>query len=441
MSATYEIRDPIHKTIIIDEPERLVVDHPWIQRLRHIKQLGLVSLVYPGAVHDRFQHSLGVMHLGASMFEGLVHGQKKSFSDFDAADLEYARRLMRFAGLLHDCGHAPFSHTSEAWLPAVEAIALPHAWYHPKLQPKDRQATHEDMTIAVIAALVDEQVLSAEQAQDIAAVLNSAIAPSKRLQNLGPLLGIMRALISGEIDADRCDYLLRDSHYTGVSYGVYDLSRLLACLCLVDGPDGLELGLDVHGVHPLESVLLARYHMFLQVYFHKTPPAFEYYLERAIAEGEIELSFAGGIQDLVTMRDDTVYSQLIDGWRKKLPWCTRIITREPAKLVLRERMGAQHKENELADDLLAGLREAGCHVFTRRSKQVFSKLAGAGPIDGHKGARLLCERRVLGFPVVEPITEHSELLTRFNAPIDIQHSYVLRDDEAQAQLVMKRLLS
>ena len=434
---SYEIRDPIHGTIVVSEEERVVLDHPWVQRLRHIRQLGFVSMVYPGAVHDRFQHSVGVMHLAGQMFEYLCQCEDCFIRDFAQSDLDYARKLLRFAGLLHDIGHAPFSHTSEAYFPDRSVLALPPDWYRPGCEPTAGQSSHEDMTLALLAGFVTEGVMDADFAQDIAAVLSASIHRSARLQTLGPLVGILRTLVSGELDADRGDYLLRDSHFTGVTYGVYDLTRLMACLKIVEGPDGPELGLDLHGVHPLEGLLLARYHMFLQVYFHKTPPAFEYYLSKAIEDGEIELSLDNGISDVVAMRDDHIINQLHKAADNGMPWSRRILHREPAKLVLRERLGADQQENFLADQLIGALKNEGCKVFTRQSHQVFTKIAGAGARSD--GNRLLCERRVLGRKIIDSITNHSALLASFNQPIDLRHTYVLREDAEKARAVMDRL--
>lgn len=437
MPQTYEIRDPIHRTILITEDERPVVDHPWVQRLRHIRQLGFVSLVYPGAVHDRFQHSLGVMHLASDRYRRLVQAEPKALAGFTRADLDYGYQVLRFAGLLHDAGHAPFSHTAEHYLPQVEAVRLPESWYRSGHMPGGRQARHEDLSLALVHGLVGEGVLAEELARDVAAVLSPTIRRSRRLADLGTLVGILRALVSGEIDADRGDYLLRDSHFLGVTYGIYDLPRLSACETVLQGPDGPELGLDVHGVHALEGLLLARYHMFLQVYFHKTPPAFEYYLERAIAEGEVEFSLARGLQDLVELRDDSIITRLHDARARGMEWSRRILDREPAKLVLRERIGAESQENFLAAELVGALNQAGCHVFTRHSRQQFTGIAGAGA--AATGTRLLCERRVLGRALVEPVTNHSELLAAFNKPIDLNHTYVLRQDVDKATAVMEKL--
>jgi HD superfamily phosphohydrolase len=433
----YEIRDPIHRTITVSEDERVVVDHPWVQRLRHIRQLGFVNLVYPGAVHDRFQHSLGVMHLAGERWRGLVAGRPAAFSGHGSGELAYAYRVVRRAGLLHDAGHPPFSHTAERFLPPVEMVLLPMAWYRDGQRPGGRQATHEDLSLALIHGLGADGTMEMDLAQDICAVLSARVRRSPRLRALGPLVGILRALVSGEIDADRCDYLLRDSHFSGVTYGIHDLQRLVATETVIAGPEGPELGLDVHGVYALEGLLLARYHMFQQVYFHKTPPAFEYYLERAVAEGEVALPLARGLADLVELRDDSVHNALHRARAGGAPWSRRILDREPAKLVLRERVGADATENFLAQELVGALREAGCHVFTRHSRQTFTSLAGAG--DATVGTRLLCERRVLGRQLIDNVTAHSELLASFNRPIDLRHTYVLRSDAEKARAVMERL--
>jgi uncharacterized protein len=431
MAGLIEIRDPVHRTIGIDDEEKAVVDHPWVQRLRHIRQLGFVSLVYPGAVHDRFQHSLGVLHVASAFFDQLVERCRDVFRDYADSDLRYGRRVLRLAGLLHDTGHAPFSHTSERFLPPAGRIDLPRRWYRAGALPLERPATHLDLTLAVVGRLAEAGVLPEPVAQDTAAVLSPEVEPGPRLAALGGLTAILRSLISGEIDADRCDYLLRDSHYTGVSYGIYDLPRLMSCLRALDGPDGPELGLDVQGVHAFESLLMARYHMFLQVYFHKTPPAFEHYLARALEEGEVRFPLDHGLGAFLELQDGTVWEQLRAARDRGLPWSRRILERVPAKLVLREWIsGPPGLDGGAAQRLVAALRAAGCDPFVCRSCQVFTRIAGAGSVE--EGTRLLCERRLLGRPILEPVTRHSVLLATFNRPIDLQQVYVLREEHETA---------
>lgn len=219
-------------------------------------------------------------------------------------------------------------HTSEVFFPGVESMLLPDDWYRTGYKPKDRQATHEDLSVLAVYLLSRQGIIPAELAQDVAAVLCDSVRRGPKLRSLGAMARMLRALVSGEMDADRCDYLLRDSHFTGVSYGVYDLDRLVACQMVLPGPDGPELGLDVHGVHALEGLLMARYHMFLQVYFHKTPPAFEYYLEQAVRDGEIALDFAL-LTKIASARDPRM-----DAMEQSLRWISANTNLVPVGMVI-----------------------------------------------------------------------------------------------------------
>ncbi|TVR43674.1 MAG: HD domain-containing protein [Planctomycetota bacterium] len=437
MSSSIEIRDPIHGSIDLSAEEARVLDHPWVQRLRHIRQLGFVSLVYPGAVHDRLQHSLGVCHLAGRAFDHLLADKNGALSGFDPEVLTYARRVLRLAGLLHDAGHAAFSHTAERFLGRVEPFRLPADWYRAGMMPAGRPAQHEDCTLLVIHGLAQSGVIAEDEARDICAVLHAGIRRSPRLRRWGSLVSVLRALVSGELDVDREDYLLRDSHFCGVSYGIFDLGRLLDALTTIPGERGPELALDGDGIHAFEGLLLARYHMFLQVYFHKTPPAFEFYLEQAVAAGEIRFDFPAGLQDVLDCRDDVVHGALHTAAAEGGEWSRRIIHREPARLVMRERVGEADGDNSLSLRVHAALQNAGCRVFTRHSRQRFTNLHGAGGVE--QGEILHGTRRVLGRRVIHPLAHQSHLLTLFNRPIDIQYTYVLRADAERAAAVLKRL--
>ncbi|TVR12952.1 MAG: HD domain-containing protein [Planctomycetota bacterium] len=431
-----EIRDPVHHNMHFDSEERRILDHPWVQRLRHIRQLGFVSLVYPGAVHDRLQHSMGVCHVAGQAFDQLCsHGLLQEL--YDTNDLAYARRILRLAALLHDVGHAPFSHTAEEHLSAVEAFALPADWYRAGHIPSARKAHHEDCTLAVVAALAQSQVIAEDEARDICAVLSPHVRRSKRLAHLGSLVSLLRDLVSGELDADRCDYLLRDSHFCGVSYGLFDLPRLLQSMRVVSGPQGPELGIDGDGIHVFEGLLLARYHMFLQVYFHKTPPAFEYFLSQALAEGEIRMDLDAGLSDLLNVRDEVIVGRLHRAAAAGGRWSRRIIAREPARLVMRERVGEGDADNALSLQVINALQSAGCQVFWRQAQQRFTTLAGAG--GQRHGDRLHCVRRVLGRTLLQSVPETSHLLSAFNTPIHVQYTYVLREDADRAAAIIRRM--
>ena len=211
------IRDSVYGDINLSEFEVKVMDMPQFQRLRRIKQLGLISLIYPGATHTRFEHCLGTMNLGSKLAEEL---------ELDQDDVE----LIRISALLHDIGHGPFSHVSEG------VLSFPH-----------EELTRYVVTQTSMRDLLEEKF----DVNKIADIINGK-------GHLGPI-------VSGELDVDRMDYLLRDSHNTGVSYGIIDYERIISNLKLEDG-----LILDIKGVQAAEGALVSRYFMYPSVYQHHT---------------------------------------------------------------------------------------------------------------------------------------------------------------------------
>ena len=211
------IRDSVYGDISLNAFEVKIMDMPQFQRLRRIKQLGLISLIYPGATHTRFEHCVGTMNLGSKLAEEL---------DLDPDEIE----LIRASGLLHDIGHGPFSHVSEG------VLSVPH----------------EELTKYVVTKTSMRDLL--EEKFDVDKIVD--IVNGKG--HLGPI-------VSGELDVDRMDYLLRDSHNTGVSYGIIDYERLISNLKLKDG-----LILDIKGVQAAEGALVSRYFMYPSVYQHHT---------------------------------------------------------------------------------------------------------------------------------------------------------------------------
>ena len=218
------INDPVYGFIRFPEPELMqVIDHPWFQRLRNIKQMGLAHMVYPGAVHTRFAHSLGACHL---MGKALDELKAKNISpDKD----EYL--AARLAALLHDIGHGPFSHSLEYTLTGI---------------------SHEKISRLIMQRLDT----------DFGGLLQKAIQvfdhsyPSRYLHQL----------VSSQMDVDRMDYLNRDSFYTGVSEGVIGYDRILQMLTVRNN----ELLVEEKGVYSVEKFIIARRLMYWQVYLHKT---------------------------------------------------------------------------------------------------------------------------------------------------------------------------
>ncbi len=270
MEKTYEIRDPIHGFIVLNEWEADIVNHPVFQRLRRIRQLSLTDMVYPGAMHTRFEHSLGVMHVATRMFDEIVKRRKeflKTELSFTDGGLERDRVLVRLASLLHDVGHAPFSHAAE------------------DLMVKDdsgKRYKHENYSAAAVIYIMQDVIENHPlnqnydiSAQDVADFLNGNT-------RLGRCL-LWRDLVSSQLDADRADYLLRDSHHIGVAYGRYDLNRLLVTMTVaIDETDSPVLAVEEGGEHAAEGLIIARYMMFTQVYFQHTRRAYDYHSIQAI---------------------------------------------------------------------------------------------------------------------------------------------------------------
>jgi HD superfamily phosphohydrolase len=229
------IKDPVHGYVEVEKFALALLDSPALQRLRYIKQLGFSYLVYPGANHTRFEHSLGTMFLAdvACRRFGLLDDE---------------RRLVVAAALLHDIGHGPFSHASEP------------------LMEKFLHRTHDD-----IERIVEEQVGNQLRTSGIDPDELCSVVKGKH-----PLSGI----IHGDLDVDRMDYLLRDAYYTGAPYGTVDAQRLIRHL--IQTPEGTVL--DENGVNAAESLLIARTLMRPSVYYHHVSRIGESMFQLAVLE-------------------------------------------------------------------------------------------------------------------------------------------------------------
>lgn len=303
---TYEIRCPVHGFITINDWEREIIEQPAFQRLRRIRQLAWTDMVYPGGMHTRFEHSLGVMHVADQLYQGIVQRSGeilKSELSYNDDGLKIDRALVRLTALLHDLGHTPFSHAGEELFPLRE-------------DGKARYK-HEHYSAAIIRTHLRDAIENHPlrqnyrvSADDIAALLEGKVSAGRAL--------FWRELIDGQLDADRLDYLLRDSLHTGVGYGKFDWQRLVASVQAVPVPQGrgLRLGVSEGGFHAAEALVLARYLMFTQVYFHKTRVAFDHHLQRALQTmlgGTFPPPVAKGLEAFLQWDDWRVLGKLAEG--------------------------------------------------------------------------------------------------------------------------------
>ena len=249
---SHYVRDPVHGFIPIPETGILsdLIDTVEFQRLRYIRQLGVSYNIYPGAEHSRFFHSLGVAHLAGRMHEAILRSEGRSSEEREQIHAERLR--IQVAALLHDIGHPPFSHVfDQFWTPDTDHVA----W--------------------------GGRILMSGETEVGEILRKHGFPPSE----IGALIGgspskpkYLHMLISSQMDADRFDYLLRDAYHTGNPCGNYDLERILRTIALKDD----IVHVKEKGKFSMEGYLMGRYHMYNQVYLHRTTLCFEFLLKTII---------------------------------------------------------------------------------------------------------------------------------------------------------------
>ena len=272
MKKTYlDIIDPIHDFVRVNSNELKIIDTSIFQRLRRIRQLSGAHLIYPGAQHTRFEHSLGVMHI-ASM-AGHALNEKGIVSSDNIQNL-------RFAGLLHDIGHGPFSHLFEELL-------------------QKRKISHENIGRDIILKTQIGDLISANGFNK-KFITELAFGDSK--------FQFMNEIISGALSADIMDYLLRDGYFTGAEHAKIDHNRLTYSLDVYKN----KLALEKSALVNFETMMISRYQMFKAVYFHKTVRAGEVMLLESMYLAEEELGLSSiSLDEYLKLTDEVILSKLL----------------------------------------------------------------------------------------------------------------------------------
>ncbi len=278
MRKTQFIKDPIHGYIFIDELAKELIDTKYFQRLRRIKQLSGSEFVYPGANHTRFEHSLGVSYLAEKMANSLKNDEDADITNEDI-------QLIKTAGLLHDIGHGPFSHTFEALLMKINKH-------------------HEDISRWLIRKTEIADIL-VDYGIDVETICG-LIHGNKTIKGKGYL----DQIISSACDVDKMDFIVRDSYHTGAEYGQVDIMRILYTM----GIFRKNLAVNYSSLPALEAFLIARVESFRTIYFHKVSRASQLMVIRALelADKELGLTNFKKPEDYVQLDDFTVWTKLIE---------------------------------------------------------------------------------------------------------------------------------
>ncbi len=284
-----EIRDPVHGFVKLSPAEIEIVNSPTFQRLRDIRQLAVAHYVYPGATHTRFEHSIGCVHLATQIFDtvmarqgrGLSPTVQDAFATTESA-IKRGRDLVRLAALLHDLGHGPFSHSGEHVMPTVEVGG------------EKIRLTHEHMTATLIRETeIGEKIekfFGSDEihVQDVISVATDVEAKKSARPQQHSWYSFLNEIITGELGADRMDYLVRDSLHSGQPSGRFDYMKLVDSMTIVEPPaESLpvhRLGVDDGGWLVAEQMVACRYLMYVALYFHKTKRVLEKHMEAFLPE-------------------------------------------------------------------------------------------------------------------------------------------------------------
>ncbi|MEW5741582.1 MAG: HD domain-containing protein [Myxococcota bacterium] len=418
------IRDPIHGTVLVSDEEAEVIDSRFYQRLRHVRQLGFGDLAFPGATHTRHAHSLGAMHVASRIFDAV-----SARASLSHEARERFRAAVRLAVLCHDLGHMPLSHASESIAPPRAALKLP-GW----MGPSNGQASHEDFTARILLDSSLTPIIARAYARtgvspaQAASLVTGKLAPGEAPFVDGGIdwTPLLRAIVSGELDADRMDYLLRDSFFTGVNYGRYDLEWLVQNVSAAERDGKAVLALSKAAIFAFEDFLLSRYHMFLSVYLHHTSVSFDWMLRRYYEEAPGEFQIPADPEAFLDCDDMALHLSLR---RSKSPWAQRIARRQGFRRV------AQFTELDEDYDLKAlsdALTKAGVEHFTVESRGVLSRY-----LDEGETPSLFVLDQATG--KLTQVSTYTPLYQRFSRGVRLSRVYVRPDQEDAARPVVASL--
>ncbi len=419
-----EIRDPVHGSIYYSDQEVAVLDTQEYQRLRTIKQLGFSEFSFPGATHNRYLHSIGVGHLVGQVFDSIF----KVYPFSKPAVGKRLRQATRLAALLHDVGHGPLSHTTEQVMPPVSDLKV--SVYRDPVQG-GRRANHEDYTIKYVT---DSKIADTIRKHfpeitpmHVACLIDKTLAaPDDFFIDQGcDFRPILSQVVSSELDADRMDYLERDSYFCGTNYGKIDHEWLIQNMTFHRIDNKLYLALNRRALYSFDDFLISRHHMHLMVYFHHKSIIYEEMLNRYLSSADCEFRLPSDISEYTAFNDYKLHEHLSQSTN---PWAQRIAQKRPYRVLieLHNNIDASRPEH-----IKKSLEHEGIDVIWASSKARLSKY--------HSGSE---EDKAMDIFVVDqydrkdkpsPINQSTEIFSRYEVARVIDRLYVSPENFAVAQ--------
>ena len=367
-----EIKDPIHGGIDVSSAEVAILDSLEFQRLRAIKQLGFAEFSFPGATHNRFIHSVGVMHLAGRAFDSIF----RNFEFSSASARARLRQVVRLGALLHDIGHGPLSHTTEEVMPPVGQLGVKaYQTLSAGAPPFDptRKATHEDYTIKFITDSALSQKIRAHLPDvdplHIACLvdINLAVPDDFFIDHGLDLRPVLSQVVSSEMDVDRMDYLERDAYFCGTNYGRVELGWLIGNLTNHEVEGRIFLGLNRRALYTFDDFLISRHHMYLMVYFHHKSIIYEEMLMRYLTSTDCTYKLPADIELYRRSTDYQLYEHLDHASNR---WARGIADRQPYRMLF------EHHATEATtrpDDMQVALEAEGIETILASSHARLSK--------------------------------------------------------------------
>ncbi len=421
-----EIRDPIHGSIQLNDGEVAVIESVEFQRLREIKQLGFSEFSFPGATHNRFLHSIGVSFVAGQVFDSIFRAYP--FSKVSVKNR--FRQTVKLASLLHDIGHGPLSHTTEQVMPQLKKLNI--KIFNDQNLDQTRQANHEDYTIKFVTDSTVADIIKAHfpdiLPEHVAFLIDKNLTCEDSLFTDGGInfRPILSQIVSSELDADRMDYLERDSFFCGINYGKIDKDWLMQNLTLHIVKDTAYLALNRRALYAFDDFLISRHHMNLMVYFHHKSIIYEEMLNRYLSSPDCKFFIPADHIEYINYTDYKLYEHLdtVDN-----QWAQRIAQRKPYRVALE----LHNQEYERIERVKKMFQEKKADVIHASSNVRLSKYHSTNP---EERMNIFVVDQYDRWDVPSPINSATQIFQKYEGARVIDRFYVAPEKYADIKKML-----